>query len=189
MSVNPVTELTGLTKRFDGCRPGVSTVSNSISEYEERDEALGDRGVAEDPVSFMFVFGGHDGDQLLDDMWCRPPDSNTRGRPRSQSARRGSAPSGPTHRVFHFARNPSRIGSEANRPKSLSARFDFKKGPYIAWTQLVTNTSKYHPLPMVHAKMVYLEAATGSPVGNIYIFGGVRLGRREPVSRPAPCSA
>ena len=148
MYTSDAKELAGLAaKRWDGCLPGVSTVSGSTSEYKERETALSiEASVTEDPVSFMFVFGGNDGTELLDDMW-----------------------------VFSFARNPSRIGSEANRPKdSLSARFDFVKGPYIGWTQLVTNSSKYHPQPMVHARMVYGEQATGSPVGNIYIFGGVQ---------------
>ena len=92
-----VAEMKGLTSttstRFDGCLPGVTNAlkdptttppSPYTSEYRERAAARGVAldGVAADPVSFMFLFGGHDGKELLDDLWCRSldPKSDTRSR-------------------------------------------------------------------------------------------------------------
>ena len=144
-------------------------------EYRQREDYLIEAGMKEPPgsagssssstsdvASFLFLFGGHNGVELLDDLW-----------------------------VFHFARNPAMKASLVEAEKRLrhsvlSARFDVEKGPYIGWHKLPIKAGADRPPAMFHHRIEYIPDSacqdTASSVqpdetvcviaGSLYSVGG-----------------
>ena len=153
-------------------------------EYRQREDYLIDAGVKASPssgdssssptsdvVSFLFLYGGHNGVELLDDLW-----------------------------VFHFARNPAMKASFVEAEKRLkhavlSARFDAEKGPYIGWHKLPIKAGANRPPAMFHHRIEYIEDTecqeTGSSLhpletvcvvaGSLYSVGGFQRPLRSSV--------
>ena len=137
-------------------------------EYRQREDFLRAMGAKEpndaDIASFLFLYGGHDGEKMLDELW-----------------------------VFHFARNPAMkaglLAANARLKHTvLSARFDPERGPYIGWAKLPLQAGFSRPPPLLHHRIAYIEDTSLScysssadvgttrcvAAGSIYIVGGMQ---------------
>ena len=112
--------------------------------YEERKAFIPDAAVDTEMVSFLFLYGGANETSLLNDVW-----------------------------VFQFARDKQRISPQPSYP-TFSARYDASLGPYIGWQRLQMSQGASKLVPLVHSQLLYIDDASGVPLGSLYIVGGMQ---------------